>query len=314
MELKEFVMEIAKGIETRLENVKVIPTETLKNNGVVQHGVAIRMDEEKVSPILYVDMFFKKFKKGELTMPDIVKRVVSDYQDLPAHGIPDIDEWLGGDDLIDRIKIRLLNKKANEDMIITRKLVSYDIADTDLVALFYIEVVADDESVGDTGLTYYMLERFLPTISNEEELFNEVLSRITDDNVEFSTMRQVICGLVERADGDLEDIPIDDTKMFVLSNTKMHYGAFVILSEAARQKILEKIPSGMATILPSSVHELILLPTTEDEDIEELVEMVGQVNRTEVSEEQVLSNNVYHYDANTGKLTIAGSASDEVDV
>lgn len=59
-------------------------------------------------------------------MPDIVKRVVSDYQDLPAHGIPDIDEWLGGEDLIDRIKIRLLNKEANEDMITTRKLVSYE--------------------------------------------------------------------------------------------------------------------------------------------------------------------------------------------
>ena len=55
MELKEFVMEIAKGIEARLEGVKVTPTETMKNNGV----------------ILYLDLWFKKFNKGDLTLPDV---------------------------------------------------------------------------------------------------------------------------------------------------------------------------------------------------------------------------------------------------
>ena len=43
----------------------------------------------------------------------------------------------------------------------------------------------------------------------------------------------------------------------------------------------------------------------ENEDVESLKDMVKQVNSTEVPNEDVLSDNVYHYNANTGLLEIA---------
>ena len=136
MELKEFVMEIAKGIEARLEGVKVTPTETMKNNGVIQNGVSFRKDDEKISPVLYLDLWFKKFNKGELTLPDVVMRVISDYQELPPRNIPDFEEWISDVDLLDKISIHLVNKKANERMIATRKLMSYEIPETDLIIIY----------------------------------------------------------------------------------------------------------------------------------------------------------------------------------
>ena len=140
MELKEFVMEIAKGIEARLEGDKVTPTETMKNNGVIQNGVSFRKNDEKISPVLYLDLWFKKFNKGELTLPDVVKRVISDYQELPPHNIPDFEKWISDVDLLDKISIHLVNKKANERMIATRKLVSYEIPETDLIALLTVSI------------------------------------------------------------------------------------------------------------------------------------------------------------------------------
>ena len=93
----------------------------------------------------------------------------------------------------------------------------------------------------------------------------------------------------------------------------MLFGPAVIFSEAARCMILEKIPHGKVTVLPSSVHELILIPTSENENVAELREMVLQVNETEVSKSEVLSNNVYHYDANTGKFEMVSCDCEEVE-
>ena len=313
MELKEFVMEIAKGIEARLEGVKVTPTETMKNNGVIQNGVLFRKNDEKISPVLYLDLWFKKFNKGELTLPDVVKRVISDYQELPPHNIPDFEEWISDVDLLDKISIHLVNKKANERMIATRKLVSYEIPETDLIALFYLKVIVDDESVGETAVNEFVMKEYFPDIADAKELFDEALSRIKVEDVKLETMQDVISRLVADVAEEVPELPSGSEEMFVLTNNKMLFGPAVIFSEVARRMILEKIPNGNVTVLPSSVHELILIATSENENVAELREMVLQVNETEVSKSEVLSNNVYHFDANTGKFEMVSWDCDEVE-
>jgi len=48
MKLKEFVTEVAKELEQQLEGIEAIPTDKVKNNGVIQHGVLLRMNDEKM--------------------------------------------------------------------------------------------------------------------------------------------------------------------------------------------------------------------------------------------------------------------------
>ena len=50
-------------------------------------------------------------------------------------------------------------------------------------------------------------------------------------------------------------------------------------------------------ILPSSVHEVLLLPDHGEHDARELHEMVAAINRSEVAEQDVLTDSVYYYDA-----------------
>ena len=49
-------------------------------------------------------------------------------------------------------------------------------------------------------------------------------------------------------------------------------------------------------ILPSSVHEVILLPDTGNEDSEDLKKIINAVNTTQVAPEEVLSDTLYRYD------------------
>ena len=88
------------------------------------------------------------------------------------------------------------------------------------------------------------------------------------------------------------------------TNKEKKYGAYAILAEETREKILQVFPKGKVIVLPSSVHEQILIEKTGDEDIECLKLMVKEVNLTAVRTDEVLSFNVYQYDAITGKYEI----------
>ena len=58
-------------------------------------------------------------------------------------------------------------------------------------------------------------------------------------------------------------------------------------------------------ILPSSIHELILIPVLENEEVETLREMVNQVNEESVENIDYLSDNVYRFNRNTEEICIA---------
>lgn len=92
---------------------------------------------------------------------------------------------------------------------------------------------------------------------------------------------------------------IEESGMYVLSNRETIYGAAKLLCKP----FMEKIADGKSFyILPSSVHELILVVEWVRIAREELDEMVCEVNRTEVAEEEVLSDHAYFYDSKTGEI------------
>lgn len=90
----------------------------------------------------------------------------------------------------------------------------------------------------------------------------------------------------------------DAPALHVASNREGLFGAGVISYPGFMDQAAEKL-GGDFFILPSSVHEVILLkadePTTPS--ISELKQMVTDINATEVREDERLSDNVYHYDS-----------------
>ena len=69
-------------------------------------------------------------------------------------------------------------------------------------------------------------------------------------------------------------------------------------------KRMEALIGGNFYVLPSSVHELILIPERYGMDKRRLQEMVKEINRTEVENEEVLSDNVYYYSRKEERLLI----------
>ena len=107
----------------------------------------------------------------------------------------------------------------------------------------------------------------------------------------------------QRAEKSKEILPYEQ---YVLTNIAQINGATAILYPNLLQEIGEATQSNFF-ILPSSIHEVILMKDNGDMNAEELQRMVMEINRTQVAPEEVLSDEVYSYDYRQQKLTMATS-------
>ena len=94
---------------------------------------------------------------------------------------------------------------------------------------------------------------------------------------------------------DMDDIP--DCHMKVVTNAYSINGAAAILDDELLQEIYEEF-DGTYYIIPSSVHELIVIPSGICEP-DEIKSLVRQVNSTEVRDDEILSDNVYIYNGSS---------------
>ena len=103
----------------------------------------------------------------------------------------------------------------------------------------------------------------------------------------------------------MEDMEDAKGPVFILTTKKHIYGATAIISDEVRQSV-GKYMGGDYYILPSSIHELIVMPKDYAADLWALEQTVRDVNRGPyVPEEEFLSDNVYEYDMSECKLLMS---------
>ena len=113
----------------------------------------------------------------------------------------------------------------------------------------------------------------------------------------------------EIADMMLGEMP-PEQQMYVISNNKGINGAVSMLYEDGLHDLAEKLGSDLY-IMPSSIHEVIAV-STDMGTPETLSEMVREVNGTQVSEEEQLSDHVYRFDAAKKTLSLADTTMEEL--
>lgn len=189
---------------------------------------------------------------------------------------------------IDKVapKLRIGVQKADiEDNVATRMLL-------DINAYAYI-----DMGEGSVKVTKELLKAYGLT---DIQLFRIAQANMLTDYT-FKTMAQQMAEIAEMTGMPVDMMP--DTGMYVLTNSKTFRGAGLI----ANFKVLDNVYDQLGKefyILPSSVHELLIIPVDKVVDVKDLVEMVQEVNDTEVAEADLLSYSVYKYNPFDG-LTIA---------
>lgn len=303
MDYLEFISAVEQGMNVLLEdNVRAHLHTTVKNNGRERRGITVVKQGVNISPTIYLEEFYEQYKKGK-PLEKIVERLEEFYMEVKME-----DSW-EGDFVQDYEKIRelivfkLINTAKNRELLKTVPHIQYE----DLSIVFYVLL----EVYQGGSATMMVTDTFL----NKWKVGLQEIYRQAQRNVKvllpatFSGMRQVIDAMICEEDaGGMEANPLNvneemtDDNMYVLSNRLRSFGAAAMAYEHILEMIGVKLEENFY-VLPSSVHELIILPDSRSLIREELDEMIAEINATQVEAEEVLSNHAYYYDRKTKKLT-----------
>lgn len=97
--------------------------------------------------------------------------------------------------------------------------------------------------------------------------------------------------------------PESNKLMYVLSNQKIIEGAVSMIYPGLLKDFSDRMGSSFY-IIPSSVHEVLLLPAENPEDRENLKDMVKEINDTQMEAEEILSYSLYWFDKDKSEICI----------
>lgn len=117
-------------------------------------------------------------------------------------------------------------------------------------------------------------------------------------NPEVITMKEIMVALMDEE--FLENIPDEPVQVIVTNEARM-FGAINVYNEDCIRQVQEKLHANNFYVLPSSKHEVICVPT-EGMEIDALLEMVTDINQTQVMKEDRLGDFVLYYDGDTRRL------------
>lgn len=258
-------------IKEVLGEVIVEETEVTKNNGVVKKGVRISREGENVAPVIYIpdDM---------IDEDEITEYVISSYKESAASHV-DLD--FSKENVMRKVYPAIVNAERNAQS---------DIVQTPFLNLAVIYKF--DVSIGETKGSVTIKKEHLKQLGiSESELHTQAMKNVQSSGEAMS--------LAEALGMPWMD---DELQMMVVTNKSKVYGAGVIFDEALIERLKERFGSKFY-VLPSSVHEMLVVPADVQSGVTGLVEMVKSVNATEVSAQDYLSDSVYFY--NGQKLEVA---------
>ncbi|MCX4353688.1 MAG: DUF5688 family protein [Lachnospiraceae bacterium] len=139
----------------------------------------------------------------------------------------------------------------------------------------------------------------------EENLYQTAMMNMrTDGEADLVSIENIIRRVLPN-----EDISLGlgghrrDISMYILTNSRKRFGAAEILDKKTLRMIADEVGDGFI-VLPSSVHETIILPPKDEKEYGMLKGMVREVNDTQVDIEERLSYHVYMYSRDEEVLKI----------
>ena len=275
---------------------KVEIKEISKNNGRIYHGITVIEKDTNCSPSLYLDDMFAEYCKG-MSIEDIMERLRTLYFKSKCEGNIDVSFFEDYDKVCDRVMFKLIGYEKNKKMLENMPFRTI----TDLAVVYFCEV--SDPRIG-TGVIMIRNEHIAHWNIDEERLYQDALLNTPRLNpVSINSLMDTVAEL--SGISDLEDE--DDFGMMVLSNQNKMFGASAILYPDILQEVADRFECDLI-IIPSSVHEVILMPNRHemgDLELHNLKNIVECVNRESVGLEDILSDNVYRYDRFNGRCELA---------
>ena len=287
-EFREELLNVLKSMVTKEVKVRLVQAEKL--NGCMRFGVSFDSEGMKYSPTIYLEPFYRSFQRGK-SIEEIAKELFACYEE-ELHDVPESVESLHSyESARENIYCKLIHLEENKCLLQNTPHIIF----LDFAIVAYFEVNHEEIYKGSVLIKDYFLERWQIT---EEELINNALLRTKEKKeVFFRPMSEILYQYISEEDGDFYEYA--QKGMFVLTNTEKYLGAIMVYYPEVLSGVASTIKEDFY-LLPSSIHEWIVVPISTTSDEDELLRTVRDINHSAVLEEEVLSDNIYLYTVTAG--------------
>ncbi len=303
MIFEQFKTKVCSALREAMgKEYEIAYKEITKNNGVVLRGIIIVREDSNVSPTIYLDELYEDYQAGR-AFGDIIYDILCVYQRNAKEIQMDMNFFTQYDKVKKRVLYKLVHLESNRKLLEDIPYKKWN----DLAIVFYYAM--EEEYCGkatilirNSHLVMWGID--IDTLNQDAE---QNMHRLLP--VELLPIKKIIQEFLsknlQQHIGEEElGIPEDvSSMMYVLSNCERIFGAASILYSDAMKELTRKLNKNLI-ILPSSVHEVILVPDNGLMDKTFYKDMVKEVNDTQVEPEEILSYNVYYYDRMTDKIKI----------
>ena len=297
MEFSSFTMLVREEVEKRTGDCyKVRLDDVRKNNGVVLKGLTVTQDDSNISPTIYLNSYYEEYIRGRATLINVVNDVIDTYHRNKVNQSVDMRYFLNYESVKRRIIYKLVNTEKNRELLEDVPHIEF----LDLSIIF--QCLVTQEEFGRASILIHNVHLKLWDVS-VEALYQSAKENTQQlQEYEIKGMTEVLHEIMSSAEA-LENSAREDctsdfsssVPMYVLSNKSRVEGAACMLYPNLIRDFAEAIQSSFY-IIPSSIHELLLLPTKHLEESQEIKNMIREINDTQVHAEEILSYSLYLYD------------------
>lgn len=294
-EYKEFILDYLQkqlGGDAELSVIEV----TRMNDSRKE---AVLADDRRggLSPVFYLDGMYAEYRKTGDPYAGAERCIAEFSGEKPVKDTSLLMDW---EYIRPRAGIRLAGMERNREylknMVYTEML--------DLAVLFVVVLKQEREEEISMPVTKELMKR---CGFSREELYDAVENNLQKEYFSVWSMKEIIHGLSKELGGEMCEIGIPGKDIYVATNEHRLFGARVM----CRKDVLRSFAGGLGRnlyILPSSVHELILLRDEGKMDINHMKETVRWVNGNAeiMKDEDILSDSVYYFDRGLGEIRIVG--------
>ncbi len=263
MELKDFAALIAAGAQGQLgDRYEISDTVTMKNNTTEYTGIMFQKKTENVAPTIYIEDLYERYKIQEVTIQDAIKEVICRYE-KSIKGMQRIN-GLSVDyaSCQDRIIYRLVSKERNLFLLKDMPYIPF----LDMAITFHLVVSIDDSCMQSLKITRELQQRWGVSVEQLLKLAKKNTPELLPARVcELSQLMKCYINTREFMLEQEEDLTNEEKiDMIVVSNELGINGAAVMLYDGVMEQIANEYDSDLY-LLPSSIHEIIVVPAGEED-------------------------------------------------
>ena len=300
MSFEEFRQNILQEIRVRADGAfQVKKHDVIKNNNVKQTGIAVVKEEADIGPCVYLDELYREYESDGMKFDEIVDevyRLILKYEeDMPDVNLSGYRNWetVQGD-----IYLKLVNAEQNKELL--EKIPHRNFLD--LAVVYY--AVARDHTKEESGTILIHNGHMEIWGQEEEDLYQTALMNMrADGEADLITIERIVEHMLGITFPEQDGNASKDKDMYILTNHRRRFGAAEILDKKTLRTIADKVGDGFI-VLPSSIHETIILPPKDVKTYDGLAKMVREVNDTQLDAEERLSYHVYVYSRDEETLRI----------